>query len=160
LDLSVKLGTRKVLDPRPLTALALLSQVHDVGKVGIPDKILFKPGKLNDEEWEIMRMHPEKGYRIAIVSPDLKDIADLILKHHERWDGSGYPLGLKGEDIPMECRILSVIDSFDAMTSERPYNKPRSKEEAVQEIKRCAGTQFDPDIVDLFVEVIDEGKVS
>jgi diguanylate cyclase (GGDEF)-like protein/PAS domain S-box-containing protein len=160
LDLSVKLGTRKVLDPRTLTALALLSQVHDVGKVGIPDKILFKPGKLNDEEWEIMRMHPEKGYRIAIVSPDLKDIADLILKHHERWDGSGYPLGLKGEDIPMECRILSVIDSFDAMTSERPYNKPRSKEEAVQEIKRCAGTQFDPDIVDLFVEVIDEGKVS
>ncbi|NLI91459.1 MAG: HD-GYP domain-containing protein [Peptococcaceae bacterium] len=156
LDKCVKVGRRKNLSPGMLTALALLSQVHDLGKVGIPDSILFKPAPLTEEEWKIMRQHPEKGYRIAVVSPDLSEIADLILKHHERWDGKGYPLGLRGEDIPVECRILSVVDSYDAMISERPYSKPKSKEEALQELIRCAGTQFDPEIVRLFTEVLEE----
>ena len=138
---------------RQLNNLDLLAQVHDLGKLGIPDSILFKEVPLTDEEWEIMRTHPEKGYRIAISSFDLLDIADLILKHHERWGGEGYPLGLKGRDIPIECRILSIVDTFDAMTSNRPYRKALSKDTAIAELKRCAGTQFDPNLVKIFLSV-------
>lgn len=148
------LGERVGLSPQQMANLSLLAQVHDIGKVGIPDTILFKTGSLTEEEWEIMRQHSEKGYRIALASPDLAAVADLILKHHERWDGSGYPLGLKGEEIPVECRILAIADAFDAMTSHRPYRKAGTVEEALQEIRRCAGTQFDPELVEVFLQVI------
>ena len=114
----------------------LLAKVHDLGKVGIPDHILYKKGSLNEDEWKIMRKHTEKGHRIASASSDLQGIADLILKHHERWDGKGYPLGLKGFEIPIECRILAVVDAFDAMTSERPYKKPKSEKRALEELKK------------------------
>ena len=134
--------------------LILLSEMHDLGKVAIPDEILNKKESLTTEEWEILKTHPEKGYRIAISSPELAPIADYILKHHERWDGKGYPFGLKEREIPIECRILAIADAYDAMTSQRPYNKVKSHEDAVEEIKRCAGTQFDPKIAEIFTEVI------
>lgn len=155
-DICRKIGQEINLSTRQLSDLALLAQVHDLGKVGVPDNILFKEGPLTEEEWKTMRLHPEKGYRIAITSPDLSAVADLILKHHERWDGNGYPLGLKGTEIPVECRILSIVDAFDAMTNDRPYSKAVSYETAIKEILNCAGTQFDPDLTDVFVSLFCE----
>jgi HD-GYP domain-containing protein (c-di-GMP phosphodiesterase class II) len=101
-----------------------------------------------------MRQHPERGYRIAESSPDLSEVADLILKHHERYDGSGYMLGLKGAEIPVECRIMAIVDAYDAMTNDRPYRKAMSHEDAVAELRRCAGTYFDPEHVDLFLDIL------
>jgi len=124
--------------------LRLLARFHDIGKVGVKDSLLFKPNKLTAEEHKEMQRHCEVGYRIAQSAPHLRHISEWILKHHEWWNGEGYPLGLKGEDIPKECRILAIADAYDAMTSERPYRKPVSHEEALEELRRCAGTQFDP----------------
>lgn len=155
-DLCRSVGEKVSLSMYQLADLALLAQVHDLGKVGIPDHILFKPGPLTEEEWEIMRGHPEKGYRIASSSPDLSSVAELILKHHEHWDGGGYPMGLKGKDIPVECRILAIVDAFDAMTNSRPYNQKKSASEAIKELKNCAGSQFDPELVKVFIEVLSE----
>ncbi len=153
-ELCRKVGEKISLSNKQLSDLTLLAQVHDLGKVGIPDQILFKEGPLNKEEWKIMRTHPEKGHRIAAASTDLHDIADLILHHHECWDGSGYPAGLKGKAIPVECRILAIVDAFDAMISDRPYRKALKKEEVVAEIKKNAGTQFDPHLVEIFLKII------
>lgn len=156
--LFAKLSQSNRLPSGTLRALALLAQVHDLGNIAIPDSILTKPEPLNDEEWKVVRLHPEKGSRIASISPELANITELILKHHERWDGKGYPLGLKGKEIPIECRILAVVDSFNAMITERPYRKALTKLEAVKELKKCSGTQFDPEIVDLFINIlIEEG---
>ena len=155
-EMAIKLGKRMGLNSDQLVDLSLFAQVHDLGKVGIPDRILFKPGKLTEEEWAIMKLHPEKGYRIAVSSPDLSTVADLILRHHERWDGKGYPLGLERTEIPIECRILSIVDAYDAMTNDRPYCKARSHSEALKEIERCAGTQFDPKIVEEFLKMLQE----
>jgi len=156
--LSARLGDWAVLSSKQRTDLSLLVQVHDLGKVGIPDNILFKPGPLNDEEWEIMRQHPEKGYRIASASPALEGVAGLILRHHERWDGKGYPLGLKGEEIPIECRILSIVDAYDAMTNDRPYRKAKSIAEACEELIRCSGHQFDPRLVEGFLSILESAE--
>lgn len=153
-EICLKMADELGLSPRRRSILTLLAEVHDLGKVAIPDSILSKPGPLNDEEQQIMRQHSEKGYRIALCSPELAGIADLILKHHERWDGTGYPLGLKGEEIPLECRILAIAEAFDAMTSERPYRKkPWSQKQALDELKMCAGKQFDPQLVEVFVSL-------
>jgi diguanylate cyclase (GGDEF)-like protein len=157
-DLSCQVGEKIGLSEMQLSDLALLAQVHDLGKVGIPDHVLFKESPLTEEEWKIMHQHPEKGYRIARASNDLSEIAHLILKHHERWDGKGYPLGLKGEDIPVECRILAIVDAFDAMTNDRPYRKAMSLAQAGEELKKCAGTQFDPALVEVFLEIINVDK--
>ncbi len=155
-DLCRQLGARVGLSDKQLSNLDLLAQVHDLGKVGVPEHILFKDGPLTDEEWEIMYQHPEKGYRIAMASTTLEDVADQILKHHERWDGEGYPLGLEGEEIPIECRILAIVDAYDAMTNDRPYREVLAHEDAISELKRCSGTRFDPDLVEKFIEIIQQ----
>jgi len=153
-DLCRRMGEKVELTPSQLADLALLAKVHDLGKVAIPDSILFKEGPLTAEEWKVMRSHPEKGYRIALASAELSGVAVLILKHHERWDGSGYPAQLQGEAIPIECRIFAIADAFDAMTNDRPYRQGRSKENALEEIKRSAGTYFDPKLVDVFLSIV------
>lgn len=135
--------------------LRLLAQFHDIGKVGVPDSILFKRGSLTKSEYSIMQRHCEIGHRIALSAPELVLIADWILKHHEWWNGQGYPLGLAEQNIPLECRILALADAYDAMTSDRPYRRAVPHEMAVAELKRFAGIQFDPGLVDLFIEVIE-----
>jgi len=122
------------------------------GKIGIPDKILNKPGKLNDEEWIQMRSHPEKGWRMLSNTKEYDDIAEFVLYHHERWDGKGYPKGIKKEEIPLEARIIGIVDAFDAMTEVRPYKISFTKEEALAELNRCAGAQFDPKLVKMVIE--------
>ena len=151
-----KLGQMVGLSSRQLANLALLAQVHDLGKVAIPEQILFKEGPLSEKEWQIMKEHPEKGYRIALSSNYLTGVAGLILKHHERWDGSGYPLGLKKQEIPLECRIIAIADTYDAMTSQRAYNRRKNQQEALDELRRCAGSQFDPDLVEKFINLLQE----
>ena len=143
------------LSERSISDLRLLAQFHDIGKVGIPDRILLKPDSLAPEEITEMQRHCEIGYRIAQSAPDLVPIADWILKHHEWWNGEGYPLGLKGEEIPLECRILSIADAYHAMTSERPYRGAMSPLEAVEELKKYAGTHFDPQLVPKFVHLLE-----
>lgn len=140
---------------RIMTDLRLLAQFHDLGKVGIPDRILFKAGPLTPEEVAEMRRHSEIGHRIALSAPDLSPIADWILKHHEWWNGGGYPLGLKEEEIPLECRILAIADAYDAMTNDRPYRKAMSHQDAVAELKAYAGIQFDPSLVEVFLKLFD-----
>ncbi|MGQ9825709.1 MAG: PAS domain S-box protein, partial [Desulfotomaculales bacterium] len=151
--LVVRLAAAAGLPAHKTADLRLLAQFHDIGKVGVPDRILFKPGPLTPEEKKEMQRHCEIGHRIALSAPDLAPVADLILKHHEWWNGGGYPLGLKGEEIPLECRILAIADAYDAMTSDRPYRRKMTHEEACAELKRCAGTQFDPRLVDEFLKV-------
>ncbi len=137
--------------------LNLLAKFHDIGKVGVRDSILFKPGALTTEEALEMQRHTEIGHRIAQSAPDLEPIADWILKHHEWWNGSGYPLGLKGEEIPLECRILAIADAYDAMTNDRPYRRAMTHDRAVDELKKFAGVQFDPNLVLNFLGLL--GKI-
>lgn len=134
--------------------LILLAKVHDLGKVGISDQILFKKGKLTEEEYKKMKEHVKIGWEIAHRSKGLENMAELILHHHECWDGKGYPKGLKGNDIPIECRIINIIDAYDTMINDRPYQKGISKKEAIKELIRCSGTQFDPQLLSQFIEVI------
>ncbi len=124
--------------------------LHDIGKIGVPDRILRKPGPLTEREWETMRSHPDLGARIIANIPFLEEVATIVRAHHERWDGSGYPEGLAEEEIPLGARIFAVADGFDAMTSDRPYRRGRPLEEALAEVERCAGTQFDPAVVRAF----------
>ncbi len=134
--------------------LQLFAEFHDVGKIGIPDYVLFKQGPLTAEEKEKMNKHPEIGYRIAQTTPDLLPIADLILRHHEWWDGNGYPLGLSGTEIPIECRMLAIVDAYDAMLNDRPYRKAMTRQEAIAELLENAGTQFDAFLVAEFIKTI------
>ena len=132
--------------------------MHDIGKINIPKEILNKNMPLTPDEWEIMKQHSVNGVEIIKSVESLKEIAPLILHHHERYDGKGYPDNLKGNNIPYLVRMLTVVDCFDAMTSCRPYNKRKTYKEAIEELKRCSGTQFDKDIVDSFIEVIMENE--
>jgi diguanylate cyclase (GGDEF)-like protein len=140
------------LSSKELDELSLLAVLHDIGKVAVNPNILRKPGKLTQEEWVEMKRHPEIGYRIVQATPELANVADFILSHHERWDGKGYPRGLRETEIPLLCRILAVTDAYDAMTNKRAYREAISAAEAIAELERNAGTQFDPAIVCLFVE--------
>ncbi|WP_051541679.1 HD domain-containing phosphohydrolase [Clostridium lundense] len=151
-----RIGTKLSLTSSQLDDLYILAKLHDIGKIAIPDHILNKPGPLTDKEWEVMKTHSEIGYRIACSSQDLNPIAYEILTHHERYDGTGYPKGLKGEKIPLLSRLLSIVDSFDVMIHDRPYKKALSFDEAIEELRRHAGTQFDPDLVEICIEVFQE----
>ncbi len=153
---AVRLGRRLQLPERDIDEISLLAVLHDLGKVGIAEDILTKPGPLTEDEWVIMRQHPEIGHRIAMASPDLVMVAEGILSHHERWDGGGYPQGLKGRQIPLSARIVAIADAFEAMVSDRPYRKALGIEPALTEITACAGSQFDPFLARNFVEMMRE----
>lgn len=152
--LSYKLGKKINLSEDKLNELKLLSLLHDIGKIGIPDHILMKHGKLTAGEWEIMKRHTEIGYRIAKATSELSHVASEILCHHERFDGTGYPQGFKGEEIPILSRIINVVDSFDVMTHKRAYKRAYNIDYAIKELKRCSGTQFDPYIVNEFIKLL------
>ncbi|MDF9407807.1 MAG: Cyclic di-GMP phosphodiesterase response regulator RpfG [Pelotomaculum sp. PtaB.Bin013] len=159
-DLVAQLAVVSGIPEYKLNDLRLVALFHDLGKIGVPDRILFKSGSLNKEEYVEIKKHCEIGFQIANSVPDLVPIADWILKHHESFDGKGYPLGLKGKNIPLECRILSIVDAYDAMTSDRPYRKAMMHKEAVDELKRCSGTQFDPLLVQKFTRMLDERLIT
>ena len=130
--------------------------LHDIGKIGVPENILNKPGTLSESEWEIIKRHPETGFRILSASNEFADISGAILEHHEHWDGSGYPRGISGESISLQARIITVADAFDAMTSSRSYKQPMSIKMALLELKRCVGTHFEPSIVCVFLDSYEE----
>lgn len=144
------LARRFTDDAEELRQIYWGSLLHDVGKIGIPDAILLKKGELNEDEWHIMRTHPEKGYDIVKQIHFLAASAEIILAHEERFDGRGYPRGLKGEAIPWGARLFAVIDTLDAITSDRPYRKGLSFDTAKEEIRRLSGSQFDPEAVAAF----------
>jgi diguanylate cyclase (GGDEF)-like protein len=155
-DLAVMMADKMNLSDDERRNLILLAKAHDLGKVGIPDKILFKPRKLSEEEYEKMKEHVRIGNKIAARSKELFYIANLILHHHEFWDGNGYSDGLKGEEIPLECRIFSIMDAYDAMISTRPYRDKISKKEAIAELRKHSGTQFEPRLVDEFLKCVEQ----
>ena len=148
------LGKELELEQEIIDELSLLSVLHDIGKISISDNIVLKPGKLTKEEFEIMKKHSEIGYNIAKSTPELTSIAMGILTHQEKWDGTGYPLQLKGEDIPLIARIIAVVDAFDAMTTDRSYRKSLGIEKAIEELNNGAGTQFDKNIVEKFLGIL------
>ena len=149
-----KLGLRN----SEMDELMIAARLHDIGKIAIDEDILLKPGRLSREEFEIMKTHTEKGYRIINASSELINVARIVLTHHERWDGSGYPLGISYNEIPLMARIISVADSYDVMTHERVYKKAMRKEDAIAELKKCSGTQFDPVVVNSFLEYLIEAE--
>jgi PAS domain S-box/diguanylate cyclase (GGDEF) domain len=151
-----EIGKKLGFSDEVLNELSLLAVLHDIGKVGIHQSVLQKPGPLSPEEWKEMERHPEIGYRIAQNTPELVNVSEYILSHHERWDGTGYPRGLKGEEIPLNCRILAVADAYDAMTNDRVYRKALSRGEAMEELARNAGTQFDPGVVKIFIGILSQ----
>lgn len=153
-SLAKMLGAELDLNESDMDSLELMATLHDIGKIGISSHILSKPGDLDEAEWMEIRKHPEIGYRIALTIPELQGIAEYILCHHERWDGKGYPQGLSGHEIPYISRVISVLDAFDAMTADRVYRKAITQEDALEEIRKNAGTQFDPSIVSSFMNCI------
>jgi diguanylate cyclase (GGDEF)-like protein/PAS domain S-box-containing protein len=147
------IGEKLDLREDDLNELELAGMYHDIGKISIPDAILNKPGRLTDEEYAVIKTHPEISYQILRAADEYSDLAVFALHHHERWDGNGYPAGLKGNDIPLFSRIISVVDAYEAMTAVRPYKDKMSHEEALKEIKRCSGSQFDPTIAEIFISL-------
>lgn len=155
-DFSIKLAQKLNLPEKDIRLLKYAAFLHDIGKIEIDRDILNKAGPPDKEQWFILRQHPQWGSDIVKSVAKLQPIAPAILHHHENFDGSGYPAGISGKDIPLPARIIRITDSYDAMTTDRPYKKSMSKDEAIREIKRCAGTMFDPDLVNLFISIIDD----
>jgi putative nucleotidyltransferase with HDIG domain len=150
---AVLLGQRCGLPKRELDSLRLGALLHDIGKIGIPRNVLQKPGDLSEDEWQVMRSHPAIGYRLLAAFPELQTEADIVRHHHEEYSGSGYPQGLRGEAIPYGARLFSIVDTFDAITSDRPYRPAQSIAKACEEIGRMAGQQFDPAPVREFLTI-------
>lgn len=155
-EMAGKIGRYLGLSGKEVKDLALAAFLHDIGKIAVPDSIINKRGPLTPDEWEIMKKHSETGYRITLASGEFTHISEAVLCHHEQWDGNGYPQGLQGDEIPLFSRIIAVVDAFDAMTHDRPYKPALGIPAALDEIERCAGTQFDPSIARLFVKIIKE----
>ena len=137
-----------------LASLRVGGPLHDIGKLGVSDDVLRKEGRLDEEEFAQIREHPKIGARILLRVTALREALPYVLYHHERWDGGGYPTGKAGKEIPLEARVLAIADAFDAMTSDRPYRRALTRAEALAELERCAGTQFDPEIVRVFLKVL------
>lgn len=155
---SIEIGKRVSLSMSAMDELILVAKLHDIGKIGIDEAISLKSGNLTDEEYEIAKSHTEKGYRIVKASNQLDSVAKGVLTHHERWDGNGYPLKLKGESIPLVARIVAVADAYDIMTTDTVYKKARTRDEAIGELKINAGHQFDPKIVEVFTNYLEKSK--
>jgi diguanylate cyclase (GGDEF)-like protein/PAS domain S-box-containing protein len=159
-QLSRKLGHALEVPHQDLDLLELAASLHDVGKISIDQSILQKTEKLTEQDWEIIKKHPEVGWRITQAIPELNPISDIILYHHERWDGTGYPRGLAGEEIPLMARIISIVDAYDAMIEERPYRKAMTQANAIEEILKMGGTQFDKNMAETFVNrVLSEEEI-
>lgn len=154
-EIAVKIGKTIGLPGSEINRLILLITLHDIGKINIPEEILTKVGPLTDEEWEVMRKHTETGHRIAMATEEFAHVAEDILSHHERYDGLGYPRKLKGDAIPLLARITAVADAFEVMSNGRPYKKVMTREEIIAEYKNCSGKQFDPDLVEILLSLLD-----
>ena len=152
--IAAEIGRAAGLDAEGLDSLVRAAELHDIGKIAIPDRILHKPGHLDDDEWALMRTHTTIGERILAAAPAMAPVAKLVRSSHERWDGTGYPDQLAGEQIPFGARVILVCDAFEAMTERRAYRDRLEPEAALAELRRCAGTQFDAEIVDLFAELV------
>jgi diguanylate cyclase (GGDEF)-like protein len=151
---AVRMAKALHFDAEGLDVIHRAAELHDIGKIAIPEEILTKPGPLDPSEWELMRRHTLVGERILGTAPALRPVAEIVRASHERWDGAGYPDGVAGEEIPLGARIIFVCDAFDAVTSERPYQRSMTRDEAIAELRRNSGSQFDPEVVDLFVELL------
>ncbi len=158
-DMALLVGRELRLDRETLKRLELGALFHDIGKIGIPSEILQKPGPLTEEEFEIVKQHPELGEKILAPIDRLADVRPIVRACHERWDGLGYPDGRAGTEIPLEARIVLVCDAFHAMVTDRPYRDRLPAEEAVRRLRASAGTQFDPDVVEMFGRLFDAGEV-
>lgn len=153
-ELCILMGQALKFNETDIKKLKTFALLHDIGKIAISDEILNKPGRLNEKELQEMKRHSEIGYRILSTSNDLSEIAEYALAHHERWDGKGYPKGIKETEIPLFSRICTIADAYDAMTSNRSYRKAMPKEFAIDELKNGAGSQFDPNLVNIFIEKV------
>jgi len=158
-EYALMVGRKLDLSSVKLEELKLLMDLHNIGKLALADEIMSKPGRLSKEEWKIIKKLPEIGYRIAESSAVLRPIAEAILSHHEWYNGEGYPRGVKGKEIPILSRISLLINSYEAMTTDRPYRKKMAKKEIIKEIKRCCGTQFDPKVAKIFLETLEKNSI-
>jgi len=145
------------LSPEEVSRVSTAALLHDIGKIGVPDKVLNKKGKLNPDDWEAIKSHPRLGATIVGNVPNLAPCVSTILHHHERWDGTGYPEGLKGEQISVEARILAVADAFEAMSAARPYRPALCSDKVLKELRGGAGSQFDPELVEVFIGIVEAG---
>ena len=154
-EVAQKIGAKLNLPGSELHRLELLITLHDIGKINISEAILTKKGSPTDDEWAVIKKHPEIGYRIAMATEQFAHVADNVLAHHERWDGTGYPQGLKGNDIPLLARIVAIADAYEVMSNGRPYKKAMSRNEIIAEFRRCSGKQFDPELIEILLSVME-----
>ena len=155
-DLACKLAQKIALSQTEINKLTLIAKLHDIGKTVIPEKILNKKDQLTAAEWKEIQTHPAVGHRVLNATEEFSHISEEVLSHHENWDGSGYPRGLKGKEIPLLARIIAIVDAYDVMTTDQVYKESVSKKEALREIQNKAGSQFDPELAEQFIELMSE----
>ncbi|MBC7217114.1 MAG: HD domain-containing protein [Candidatus Caldatribacterium sp.] len=155
-EVGLAIATRLGLPESEKHRLKIAIMLHDIGKIVLPEELLRKPGPLTPEEWALIKTHPEFGYRIVRATPEFAHVAEEVWSHHERFDGTGYPRGLRGEEIPLLARIIALADAYEVMRYGRPYKQALPEERIMAELKRCAGTQFDPQLVAIFLSILEE----